>query len=280
MCRFETEGALESLYYEEHDAFLRWHRVGRGREVLLCLPGLNIPASWTFLGLAQQPQATGRTMVMVDWFGSGDSDPAPWFSGTLQAQAGVLARLLDYLCYEHVSVVGHSMGGTVGIALALERPDAVGKLVVAEGNVTLGGGAASRKIATMGSEEFEFGGLAAMTDRLRKKAIAGDADAAEFYGAWRLADTKALHANARALVDLPVDFAQRFFALPMPKHFIYGADSVPANSNEATPDAPDPDWLRANGVNVHVVPDAGHMMVRQNPAGFADALVAAGLFSA
>ncbi|MDV7145027.1 alpha/beta hydrolase [Tropicimonas sp. TH_r6] len=270
---------MESLYYEDHDAFLRWHRVGRGNEVLLCLPGLSIPASWTFLGLAQQSELAGRSLVMVDYFGSGDSDPAPWFSGTLDAQAEVLGRLMDYLCCETVSVVGHSMGGTVGIALALARPDAVRHLVVAEGNLKPGGGAASRKIALMDKEAFEAGGLASITDKLRKRAMAGDGDAAEFYGAWRLADPKALHRSARALVDLPLGFAHRFFDLPMPKSFVYGAETFPASPEEATPDAPDPNWLRANGVGVHVVPESGHMMVRQNPAGFAAALVEAGVLS-
>ena len=267
---------MESLYYEEHDAFLRWHRLGRGKQVLLCLPGLNMPATWSFLGLAQQPELAGRTLVMVDWFGSGDSDPAPWFPGTLAAQVAVLSRLLDYLCYEHVTIIGHSMGGTVGIALAEARPDAITALAVAEGNLTPGGGAASRKLATMSFEEFESGGLARIMDRLRGKAMAGDAGAAELYGAWRLADPKALHANARALVDLPLDFAHRFFALPMPCCFIYGAETVPATRDAAGPDTPDPAWLRENGIGVQVVEAAGHGMVRENPAGFAQALKAAG----
>lgn len=268
---------MESLYLEEHDAFVRWHRLGSGEAVLLCLPGLNVPATWEFLDFACKLDLGRVSLLLVDYIGSGDSDPSPWFPGTLDAHVGVIVAVLEHLGCADVRVVGHSFGGSVGIALALARPDLVARLVVAEGNLTPGGGGTSRRIATMSPEEFETGGLAGITDRLRAKAIAGDARAATIYGAWRLADPRALHANARALVDLPLTFAHDFFALPMPRCFVYGEVTFATAPAAPRPDAPDPGWLRANGVDVQVVPGAGHAMVRDNPAGFAAALAAAGV---
>ncbi|RYH10629.1 alpha/beta fold hydrolase [Tropicimonas sp. IMCC6043] len=268
---------MKSLYLEEHDAFVRWQAVGAGEEVLLCLPGLNVPAAWEFLDFACAVDLERHSAVLLDYIGSGDSDPSPWFPGSLESHVGVLVAVLEHLGGTPCRVIGHSFGGTVGIALALSRPDLVARLVVAEGNLTPGGGVASRKFAAMSLEEFEGGGLAGITDRLRAKAIAGDVRAAMLYGAWRLADPRALHANARALADLPLTFAHDFFALPMPRCFVFGESGYAAAQTAPQPDTPDPAWLRANGIDVRVVPGTGHGMVRESPAGFVAALAAAGV---
>ena len=91
--------------------------------------------------------------------------------------------------------------------------------------------------------------------------------------AWGFADPYALHANARALVDLPDEFAKRFLALEIPRVFIYGQETYPPNSGKVTNDAPDPDLLKAAGIDVRVVPNAGHNLMLGNPDGFVEILV-------
>jgi hypothetical protein len=57
--------------------------------------------------------------------------------------------------------------------------------------------------------------------------------------------------------------------------FIYGEESLPQDSSEVGPDAPDPGVLKAHGINIAVVPNAGHAQMFENLNGFVDALTQA-----
>jgi pimeloyl-ACP methyl ester carboxylesterase len=57
-----------------------------------------------------------------------------------------------------------------------------------------------------------------------------------------------------------------FFGLSLPRTYIFGAQTLP-HRHEAL--------LRAGRVPVAVVPDAGHGMTGENPAGFAQAVAEA-----
>ncbi|MEU0479984.1 alpha/beta hydrolase [Streptosporangium sp. NPDC006013] len=67
-------------------------------------------------------------VIRVDLPGCGQSPPAPSYD--VPAQAGQVAALLDELGLRQVAVVGHSSGGYVATALAEQRPDLVGSLVL------------------------------------------------------------------------------------------------------------------------------------------------------
>lgn len=67
-------------------------------------------------------------VVTVDRPGAGWSGPA--HDAGLTAQARVLAGLIERLGLERPTVVGHSLGGTVALALALDHPRAVGALAL------------------------------------------------------------------------------------------------------------------------------------------------------
>ena len=87
------------------------------------------------------------------------------------------------------------------------------------------------------------------------KAAADGAALPDFLWAARSgADPRGVHANARALVDLADDFEERFLALPLERHYVYGEQGFPGNCGKVMPDLPDPDLLRANGVGIYVVP--------------------------
>jgi len=258
---------MQSLYLPDHDAFIRWHQIGTGRP-LICLPGLSMPAMGSFLGLATAAVFADRCFVLIDYLGSGVSDPAANFDATPQTHARSIAAVLDHLGLADCDLFGHSMGGTVGIALAMARPDLVGRLIVGEGNILDGGGAISLKIAGPGCDAFLTGGYAALVEGFRDKAIRGDARAAFFHAAWSAADAATLFGNAAGLVTLPAGFAERFFALTCPRVFLYGAFSHPDATGGPSPDTPDPDLLRAHGVACLTIPDVGHGMMRDNLPAF------------
>jgi pimeloyl-ACP methyl ester carboxylesterase len=69
-------------------------------------------------------------IILVDRPGSGYST-RPWkASAALSVQAGTIAKLIRALNLKKPLVVGHSLGGAVSLALALDHPDCVGALAL------------------------------------------------------------------------------------------------------------------------------------------------------
>jgi pimeloyl-ACP methyl ester carboxylesterase len=69
-------------------------------------------------------------IILIDRPGSGYSAASHAKSGRLVTQAALIAGVIDRLGPEHPLIVGHSLGGAVALALALDHPDAVGALAL------------------------------------------------------------------------------------------------------------------------------------------------------
>ena len=69
-------------------------------------------------------------VVLVDRPGAGYSDPLPSDENTIAAQADLIAELIKQLELVEPVVVGHSLGGAVALALALDHPERVGALAL------------------------------------------------------------------------------------------------------------------------------------------------------
>jgi pimeloyl-ACP methyl ester carboxylesterase len=69
-------------------------------------------------------------VIALDRPGSGYSIRAPGADGRLGEQADVVAGFIDTLALEKPLVVGHSLGGAVALALALDYPDKIAGLAL------------------------------------------------------------------------------------------------------------------------------------------------------
>jgi pimeloyl-ACP methyl ester carboxylesterase len=69
-------------------------------------------------------------LILVDRPGSGYSTRADGADATLTAQAAAIAKLIGALGLARPLVVGHSLGGAVSLALALDHPGRVGGLAL------------------------------------------------------------------------------------------------------------------------------------------------------
>jgi len=69
-------------------------------------------------------------LILVDRPGSGYSTRAAGSDASLTAQAAAIAKLIRALALTRPLVVGHSLGGAVSLALALDHPDCVGGLAL------------------------------------------------------------------------------------------------------------------------------------------------------
>ncbi|MFD4636108.1 alpha/beta fold hydrolase [Lentzea sp. NPDC058436] len=223
--------------------------VGAGRPSVY-LGGLGLASTVTFAPVIGHPALAGRGRhVLVDLVGSGWSDHDDAFSHTIDEHAAAVAAVIDALDLGAVRLVGHSLGGSVAISLAAQRPDLVGELVVAEPNLDPGVGTMSARIASFDEDDFVATGMDAMINA---------EDTSMGVRTLRRWSPRGLHRTAVSLLaERPATFRAQLTALSVPKRYISGELS-----------AEDLDGLRATGCDVRVVPDAGHLMMDDNLDGF------------
>ena len=263
---------MKSLFLSEFDTTIRYHEIkGEGRPVIY-LAALSLPSLPNFLFIATHPAMAGRHSILIDYLGVGHSDHPEGFDYSLENHAKTIADVLDHENLKNCIVIGHSMGGTVGILLAMDRPDLVSHLFVCEGNLISGGGAATLRNTSVSEDVFANEFFPKMLDNWQKEGAGGDEMAAWRAGVWKDVSFRGMHKNSAALVNLNDELKSSFFKLPMKCTFVYGEHSLPENTGKITPDAPNPNELLANGISVGVVPNVGHMMVL-NPDGFVEAVL-------
>jgi pimeloyl-ACP methyl ester carboxylesterase len=116
---------FEERHHEWRGARIRFFAAGDGPPLLL-VHGLG-GAAWNFDELA--PLLPGRKLLIPDLPGHGGSAPLP--APTLAAFADVLADLLAADGIDQADVLGHSLGGVVGLRLAERHPERVRRLILA-----------------------------------------------------------------------------------------------------------------------------------------------------
>jgi pimeloyl-ACP methyl ester carboxylesterase len=113
---------------------LRVGQWGGGPEVVLAVHGLTANhRSFSALGAAIGP---GFSLVAPDLRGRGRSASVAGRAG-MAAHALDLVQTLDYLGVDRAAVLGHSMGGFVGVELAAGHPERVSRLVLVDGGLPL-----------------------------------------------------------------------------------------------------------------------------------------------
>jgi pimeloyl-ACP methyl ester carboxylesterase len=108
----------------EHDrASIHYEMSGEGKPLLLIAGIASDGASWGPL----LPLLAGRQLILIDNRGSGQTK----VEGPIEVAEMVsdCAALLDQLGLDNVDVVGHSLGGAIGLMLAARFPGKVGRIV-------------------------------------------------------------------------------------------------------------------------------------------------------
>ena len=248
---------MKCLHLPEWDATLRFHDLPGAGPPVVFLHGLGAASSLDLVGMAVRPPLSGHRRLLIDLLGFGYSDRPAGFSYSLEGHARSAAAVLDAAGADRCWVIGHSMGGTVGIVLADLRPDLVSALVVAEGNLDPGVGGVSMEIAAMAEGEYVAGGHEALGLRFAGAAGPADPGLDAYLGAFSLADPRAVHRSAVGLLaPIHPTARERLYRFSGPKVYVFGERSLPD---------PDQEHLPANGVEVIVIPGAGHSMTVEAP---------------
>ncbi len=74
----------------------------------------------------------GFRVIAVDLLGFGYSEKPSWFDYSIQSQARMVSRFMNRLGIGRATIVGSSYGGAVALTLALDYPERVEKLVLAD----------------------------------------------------------------------------------------------------------------------------------------------------
>ena len=124
--RNEVLTGLEERTAEVKDVRLRYYVGGQGPPLILVHGLAGAASNWVELA----PRLVRRFRLLVpDLPGHAGSTPLP-AAATLDPYADRLARLALLEGMERAAVVGHSMGGLVGVRLALNFPEHVRALVL------------------------------------------------------------------------------------------------------------------------------------------------------
>jgi pimeloyl-ACP methyl ester carboxylesterase len=249
---------MQNLYLPELDAHLCYHDLPGREPVCVYLHGLGSASSADFPHIARHPLLASYRALLIDLLGYGFSDRPAAFSHTLATHAEIVARLLDHLGLRQCHVIGHSMGGSIAIALADARPDLVSGLVVAECNFDPEDATFSQMIVDEAKSEEDYvsrghaGVIAQAEEWAASEPVLGS-----FPGTLRAADPRAVYRCSAALVGCHL--RETFFGLEMPRTYVFGANTLPHHHEPL---------LEAGGVPIAVVPEAGHMMPGENSEAF------------
>ena len=255
---------LKLVYLPGDRAFIRFTEIPGDDPPLLWLHGLMCSSSGELIQAAVQPELRGRRQLLIDFLGYGYSDRPSGFGYTPEDHARTIVALIDDLALAECGLIGHSMGGGVGILVAAARPHVVSLLILAEGRLGIDPGD-SDPIAAQSEQDFVEQGFADLLDGQTRDAEAlPEGLRAAHLGITRLVAPYALH-RAEVARGRETDPPLRSSVnnLQMPRWYLDGAESEPWGPRND---------LEAAGVQFKVVPHTGHMMAIQNPSGLAQAI--------
>ncbi|MGV9711538.1 alpha/beta fold hydrolase [Gordonia sp. NPDC003424] len=217
--------------------------------------------------LAERLAAQGFPAWSVDAPGYGQStDPV---AGRDTADE-IIALLEDHWAGQPVVLLGTSFGGVVAMSVALRRPDLVAGLVLADS--TRGSGTTDEKAAAMRArvtELFEQGAHKVAVARA-PRLTAPDADPA-VADAVRdsMAALRTAGFGAAAEFMAAADLGPRLAEIDCPTLVLVGQHDAITGVDESRLLAD-----RIPGATLHIIDDAGHVAIQEQPAAIAD-LVAA-----
>jgi pimeloyl-ACP methyl ester carboxylesterase len=240
---------------------IRWVELPGAEPARVYLHGLGGTSPAAFTGAAAHPLLAGRRSLLVDLLGHGLSDRPAGFDYRLESHADAVAAGLAAAGVEGAEVIGHSMGGSVAIVLAVRHPRLVSRLVLVDAVLDpvpltpVTGG--SSDIASYSEQDFLAGGWAEVRDR----------SGARWWATMRLAGRTALHRSAVHLTrGTDPTLREHLLGLAIPRTLLRPAAARPLAGTGA---------LTAAGVHVVAVPDCGHSIMLDNPEAFARAAAAA-----
>ena len=249
---------MDTFHVEALNAHLFYHDLPGTAPPLVMLHGLGSSASSWYPRAASHPRLRDHRCLLVDFLGYGYSDRPHSYNYSMESQAENVASLLDHLGLSQCIIIGHSMGGSIAILLADSRPDLASHLIVAEGNLDAGPGFVSGRIVSVPEQLFVTSKHHQFYQQMH------DAGFHDYAGTVRASDPACLYRSAVSLIaERTPSYRERFYGMTMPRTYIFGEQTLPDSDEQL---------LRKEDIDVRIVPNTGHDMMRGNPDGFASTI--------
>jgi pimeloyl-ACP methyl ester carboxylesterase len=267
---------FEERWAEPHRIRLRYFAGGPADGApLVLVHGLGgAAANWTRLAPAL---ARGRRVLVPELPGHGLSAPLPAAPG-LAPYADTVAAVLEHEGVERAPVIGHSMGGSVALRLAVRRPRLVAALVLA----------AAAGIRSSTDEARRMLWMVGLVQPGRRIAPYRHSFARSAVGRmlafwhWGVADPVALDPEtAEAFLSGPglhsdtwtawqalvvEDLRRELGALRCPALVLWGAEDNQLPLEDGV------EYARRLRAPLRVIPDCGHLLIGERPDACLDAI--------
>ncbi|MFH1679494.1 MAG: alpha/beta hydrolase [Candidatus Eisenbacteria bacterium] len=204
----------------------------------------------------------GRAMLFPDLAGFGESPAPDGFAFTMEEQADAVSALARSAGLARIAIVGHSMGGAIGVLLAERWKGEVTHFVSAVGNLIPEDCFMSRRMIEKDEAAYEASGFEALKRALRPGGPEALGPASTYYESLERTTARAMWRSAADLVHLSDegDLLGRFLALRSARLYLYDNEHpIPAHLSRA---------LAGGGVDVLCIPDSGHGLMEDNPDAF------------
>ena len=246
----------------EHDV---WVRQRPGTPALLWIHGLG-ESGRCFEAISAHPALAQAGALIPDLPGYGRS-AWPAAPPSLADLADHLAAWLAHRGGPPPVLVGHSMGGVIGVLVAERHPGALAGLIDVDGNVSMGDCTYSARATAHDADGFVARGFAEMCAYVDARAP-HDAAHASYARSIRLADPRSFHRHAAELVlaSATEDMGARLARLPIPVTYVAGAPGGACPRSCAL--------LDAAGIHRVDIAPSGHWPFVDQPDAFAAAVAA------
>jgi len=229
-----------------------------GPETIVFIPGLGASKSSyeTCFGLASYKD---YTLAAVDLPGYGQSNPPDNFSYSMKDQADLILKWIRDLGIAPIILVGHSMGGVIGLYLAEALGPRVKNFISLEGNLSREDCFFSGKTAALSQEAFQKQGLQQFERHLREM-VARDPSPGLIRYCENISEAspQALYLSSVSLLreSSQGNLKKRFLNISAKSRYVFGERSV----NQSTKT-----FLDAHGIPYFIVPESGHFMMDDQP---------------
>jgi pimeloyl-ACP methyl ester carboxylesterase len=255
---------MHALNLARYQSCIRYHDLAGSDVTCVFIHDLGSSSSADFSEVVAEPALRGYRSILIDLLGFGFSDRPETFSYSLQAHAQTIETVIKTLELSQCVVVGHGLGGSIGVLVATFSPEHVGAVICVEAILEPGpnegrNAALGQLIASQPETAFTATGFPKLvSDSRREESV--------YAGSLQHAAPFALHRTSVSLetYDEPTIY-DRFLRLTTPRAYIIGETSL-----EDKMMAKRADSFRTEGITVAIAPGVGHSMgLGKNPSIFA-----------
>jgi len=249
------------------EGILHYEMDGRGSPVVLLHGWINSWAVWreTMIYVAEQQRL--RVYALDFWgFGESAKEKTPPFK--LDSYASMVDQFMEIMGIETAPVIGHSMGGTVALRLALDYPKRVQKVVIVGSPIV---GSSLNVLLKIGSVSWVANTLFQIPAMLRLVVwfvLAGDSKKVQ-HMIFRDVSRASAESFFRSIGDLwHTDLRPRMGELDIPTLGIFGEHDNIVHPNQAT-------VLKGGAPHAHIqmMPLSRHFAMQDEPELFRRSLI-------